>query len=35
VILAEVLRRLAVGDDRAELVREAVEDVMEGRRPRW
>ena len=32
-ILAEVLRRLVVGNDRADLVREGVEDALEGRRP--
>jgi hypothetical protein len=34
-ILAEALRRLDVGDDRAGLVREGVEDALEGRRPKW
>jgi hypothetical protein len=33
-ILAEVLTRLGASADR-ELVREAVEDAMEKRRPRW
>ena len=35
-IISEVLRRLAVTDEAGrELVREAVEDAIEGRRPRW
>jgi hypothetical protein len=35
-ILAEVVRRLAVVDRASrELVREAVEDAMAGRRPKW
>ncbi|MBV8232438.1 MAG: hypothetical protein JO329_20850 [Planctomycetaceae bacterium] len=34
-IAAEVLRRLAVGPELTALVREAVEDVLAGRRPRW
>jgi hypothetical protein len=34
--LAEVSRRLAIADESGrELAREAVEDVLEGRRPRW
>jgi len=35
-IVAEVLRRLSVADrGGTEVVREAVDDVMEGRPPRW
>jgi hypothetical protein len=35
-IVAEILRRLAIVDHVGEeLVREAVGDVIEGRRPRW
>ena len=35
-ILAEVLRRLNVAEgEPSELVREAVEDALEGRKPRW
>ena len=32
---AEVLRRLAVGPELAEVVTEAVADALVGRRPRW
>jgi hypothetical protein len=35
-ITAEVLRRLAVADDaEREIAREAVEDALEKRRPKW
>ena len=35
-ILAEVLRRLRIEDhERRELAREAVEDALTGRRPKW
>ena len=35
-IVAEILRRLAIVDQvEIELVRKAVGDVIEGRRPRW
>jgi hypothetical protein len=32
-ILAEVLRR--IGDNDLEVVKDGVEDALEGRRPRW
>ena len=34
-VLAEVRRRLDVAPGRAALVREAIADALEGRRPRW
>ena len=34
-ITAEVLRRLDIAPELAALVREAVEDALAGRRPRW
>jgi hypothetical protein len=34
-ILAEVIRQLNVEGEGLELVREAVEDALEGRRPKW
>ena len=34
-VLAEVRRRPVVGLELAEVVAEAVEDALEGRRPRW
>jgi hypothetical protein len=34
-VLVEVGRRLDIGPELAEVVREAVEDALAGRRPRW
>ena len=34
-VLAEIRRRLDVAPGRAALVREAVAEALEGRRPRW
>jgi hypothetical protein len=34
-VLAEVRRRLDIAPGRAALVREAVAEALEGRRPRW
>jgi hypothetical protein len=34
-VLEEVRRRLAVSPELANVVREGVEDALEGRRPRW